>query len=172
MSSIDGTYSPFDDYPGYSGMAPCMRTCDHSFGYNGCDRAPCWCNKGNLDLRVGSITRCASSECTFANMNTATDVSVLSGIQVMYCADRGQSPAGMTMPSTVDAMPTGSSDPFATDTFLVTGTASRTRPTSGPAATGTYTRQPLRAIVFSYSCSSSSGSTPIDITRTCNIIVN
>lgn len=32
--SIDGVYSPFADYPGYSSMAPCMRRCNDDMGFN------------------------------------------------------------------------------------------------------------------------------------------
>lgn len=31
---IDGAYSPFDDYLGYSSMAPCYRDCDHYIDFN------------------------------------------------------------------------------------------------------------------------------------------
>lgn len=84
-----------------------------------------------------SITRCASTSCTFANMNTETDVSTLSIVQVQYCADRGFSPAGMVVPSTARASPTGSSGSVDSQTATATATDSstRTRPTSGPAAT-------------------------------------
>lgn len=81
------------------------------------------------------MTRCASTSCTFANMNTQTDMSILSGIQVQYCVDRGFSPAGMAMPTTVEALSTASNDAFSTQTAVETGSGSRTRPTSGPSAT-------------------------------------
>ncbi|KAH7122259.1 hypothetical protein B0J11DRAFT_334363 [Dendryphion nanum] len=133
MPTLDGLYTPFSDYPGYSSMAPCMRSCENSQSYNGCDQARCWCNKGNLDLRVASVTRCASSKCTFANMNTQTDVDVISNFQIMYCADKGLSPEGMTMPSTVQAKPTATGGIYNTRT--ITGLPSRAYPTSGPSAT-------------------------------------
>ncbi|KAF2017099.1 hypothetical protein BU24DRAFT_460188 [Aaosphaeria arxii CBS 175.79] len=137
MSSIDGTYSPFKSYPGFSSMAPCMRACDENQGFNGCDQARCWCTKPNLDLYMTGMARCASSRCTFQNMNTQTDLDLASGVHVEYCADRGFSPAGMTLPSTAEANPTASSDPFTTNGPLTTGSETRSRPTSGPTSTST-----------------------------------
>ena len=108
----------------------------------GCDNAACWCNKGNLDLRIATITRCASTSCTFANMNTVTDVSILSGIQVQYCVDQNHSPSGMTVPSEAESATTESGVqstgvvPVGTGTGTGTDMASRTRVTSGPSATG------------------------------------
>jgi hypothetical protein len=110
----------------------------------GCDNAACWCNKANLDLRIATMTRCASTSCTFANMNTATDISILSGIQVQYCVDRSHSPDGMALPSAASATPTESDSQSSVPTETTTGTGtgtgagteSRTRATSGPGATG------------------------------------
>ncbi|KAF1951102.1 hypothetical protein CC80DRAFT_576171 [Byssothecium circinans] len=141
MSSIDGTYSPFVKYPGYATMAPCMRSCNGDYGYNGCDNSGCWCNKGNLDLRIASMQRCASTSCTFSNMNTASDLSIMSGIQVLYCVDRGHSPEGMTVPSMTEARTTsrsgGNSSPTATGGSETTGTGtggtvSRTNQSENP----------------------------------------
>jgi len=70
-------------------------------------------------------------------MNTLTDVSIISGIQLQYCVDHAYSPEGMTLPSTAAAATTGSSDPFSSGGGVVTGTATRSRPTSGPVATNT-----------------------------------
>lgn len=69
-------------------------------------------------------------------MNTQTDADQLSGIQVQYCIDKGVSPAGMTVPSTAEASPTESS-PAETGTVetMGSGSATRSRPTSGPAET-------------------------------------
>ncbi|KAF2689209.1 hypothetical protein K458DRAFT_125212 [Lentithecium fluviatile CBS 122367] len=111
----------------------------------GCDNSGCWCNKGNLDLRISWIERCASTDCTFDNMNTATDVSILSGIQVQYCVDHSHSPSGMSLPSSAQATTTESSvsetgtttGAGISTTETGTGTNTRARPTSGPSATGT-----------------------------------
>ena len=82
---------------------------------------------------------------TFADMNTKTDVDVFSAIQLQYCIDRDLSPAGMTMPSTVEAQTTsaGGSSPSETGGILNTagssteaGSTSRSRPNSGPSNTG------------------------------------
>ena len=68
-------------------------------------------------------------------MNTQTDVDILSGVQVNFCADKGFSPEGMTMPSTAESTPTGSSDAFTNGSPSETGLASRTGPNSGPSNT-------------------------------------
>ncbi|KAF2741091.1 hypothetical protein EJ04DRAFT_113689 [Polyplosphaeria fusca] len=130
MSSLDGVYSPLAAYPRYNSMAPCMRGCNDYVAYNGCDQSPCWCKKDNLDLRISYVTRCASSSCTYANMNTQTDVDILSGIQVQYCADHSYSPEGMAMPTFVEAQ---STDSVASQTG--TRSSSRTRTGSLPTAT-------------------------------------
>ncbi|KAL5425782.1 hypothetical protein PMIN04_002395 [Paraphaeosphaeria minitans] len=153
MSELDDQFRPFGEYPGYKLMAPCVRDCDHYLAFNGCDNSGCWCKKNNLDRRVSSLERCASTSCTFADMNTATDVAVLSSIQLQYCVDRGLSPDGMTMPSTALAQTTESSSssesPLETGGSLTevpatvpgltsdTGSATRTRPSSGPVDTST-----------------------------------
>ncbi|OAG05305.1 uncharacterized protein CC84DRAFT_1206740 [Paraphaeosphaeria sporulosa] len=151
MAELDNDFWPFDAYPGYKLMAPCMRDCDHILLFNGCDNSGCWCKKNNLDRRTSSLERCASTSCTFADMNTATDVSILSSIQLQYCVDRNLSPEGMTMPSTALAQPTESSSsesPLETGGSQTgssasvpgvtggTGLATRTRPSSGPTDTG------------------------------------
>jgi hypothetical protein len=89
---------------------------------------------------MSSMTRCASTSCTFANMNTQTDVDRFSSIQVQYCADKGLMPSGMTLPSSVEAVPTATDETFATGTTVFTslgatastgqGTSSITRPTT------------------------------------------
>ncbi|KAF2190826.1 hypothetical protein K469DRAFT_393469 [Zopfia rhizophila CBS 207.26] len=55
-----------------------------------------------------SMGRCASSSFTFANMNTETDMSTLSRIQVLYCDEHGFSPSGMAMLTVVPASTTSS----------------------------------------------------------------
>lgn len=78
-------------------------------------------------------------------MNTKTDVTAFSGIQVQYCVDRDHSPAGMTVPSTVEAETTsdGGSSPSETGGAFSTpeglssaGSTTRSRPSSGPSNTG------------------------------------
>ncbi|KAF2281454.1 uncharacterized protein EI97DRAFT_29657 [Westerdykella ornata] len=145
FTQLDGSYYPFKGYPNYDQMAPCMKDCEQGLGsWNGCDKSPCWCKKGNLDLRMSQVGRCASEACTFANMNTQTDMDYLSSVQVQYCIDKGHSPEGMTLPSTAEASPTDSSQtgPM-TQTGTRTGsstseTGARTRNTltSGPQSTG------------------------------------
>jgi hypothetical protein len=34
MVEFDGGFQPFGDYPGYSLMAPCMRSCDRYLEFN------------------------------------------------------------------------------------------------------------------------------------------
>ncbi|KAF2748932.1 hypothetical protein M011DRAFT_457054 [Sporormia fimetaria CBS 119925] len=144
MASLDNDYSPFNGYRLWGQMAPCMKTCDDSYDFNvrkGCDKARCWCNKGNIELRMSEMTRCASELCTFANMNPATDLSIMSVVQVRYCVDKGFSPEGMALPSDAIAAPTSSSgtdDASATPTDTLpseTGARSRTGLDSGPSPT-------------------------------------
>jgi hypothetical protein len=144
----------------------------------GCDQSRCWCKKGNLDLRMSLMTRCASASCTFANMNTQTDLDTLSVVQIQYCADRGFSPEGMTIPSTVEASPTGSNSPDASATgteAVQTGTGSRTDLNSGPSATSvgelmTSTILPSKAHLHSARCPSFWGVCALCLTliRTCH----
>ncbi|KAJ4297971.1 hypothetical protein N0V90_005870 [Kalmusia sp. IMI 367209] len=126
--SLDGHYDPFDNYPGYGSMAPCMRDCEDGLFFNGCDNSACWCKKNNLDRRISSLTRCASTACTFADLNTQTDVDILSGIQVSYCVDKGLSPTGMSMPSTVEASATDSGSPSETGASSTENVTSGTGP--------------------------------------------
>lgn len=58
---------------------------------------------------------------------------MLSGIQVEYCADKNYSPPGMALPSSVEAVATGTAGLFATGTAAATGT--RTRAVFGPTGT-------------------------------------
>ncbi|KAF2179578.1 hypothetical protein K469DRAFT_300130 [Zopfia rhizophila CBS 207.26] len=78
-----------------------------------------------------SMGRCASSSCTFANMNTETDMSTLSGIQVLYCDEHGFSPSGMAMPTAVPASTTSGGE------VRTTGGA---KPTAGGSATESFSR--------------------------------
>ncbi|KAF1999100.1 hypothetical protein P154DRAFT_577253 [Amniculicola lignicola CBS 123094] len=132
MPSLDAVYQPLTVYAQHDSLAPCMDTCDELQGYNGCDLAACWCKKANLDLRITSLKSCASLRCTFQNMNTQTDLDSLSAIQVQYCIDKGFSPAGMTVPSTVEAATTTAGSDFSVTAGVTTTTA---RQTSGPQTT-------------------------------------
>ncbi|KAF2463443.1 uncharacterized protein BDR25DRAFT_347211 [Lindgomyces ingoldianus] len=80
------------------------------------------------------MTRCASTRCTFANMNTMTDMSTISAIQVLYCDDKGFSPAGMTLPSTIEAITTASGAMPTTQAATTTNPGSR-QTFGGPTST-------------------------------------
>jgi len=111
--SLDGSYRVFSTMPGYADMNPCARSCDYDTGFNGCAIAKCWCNSGNLNLRMSSLGACFSSSCTFSFMNTATDLTTLSYIQIEYCSKKGLTNLpGLSVPST--ATPTVTSGAAAT----------------------------------------------------------
>lgn len=113
IMSLDGSYSVFSTMPGHADMNPCARECDYDTGFNGCDIARCWCNSGNLNLRMSSLGVCFSSSCTFSFMNTATDLTTLSYMQIEYCSKKGfTNLPGLSVPST--ATPTVTSGAAAT----------------------------------------------------------
>jgi hypothetical protein len=102
---------------------------------------------------MSSMKECASESCTFANMNTQTDLDMLSAIQVQYCADKGFSPEGMTLPSTNAATATTSDSAGASATTTrrqPIDTLTRSRPDQGAGPTATSDGNGMLAI----SCSS------------------
>ena len=111
--SLDGSYHVFSVMPGYVGMNPCARECDVDTGFNGCGVSKYWCNSGNLNLRMSSLGVCFSSVCTFPFVNTATDLTTLSYMQIEYCSKKGfTNLPGLSVPST--ATPTVTSGAAAT----------------------------------------------------------
>ncbi|OCL13981.1 hypothetical protein AOQ84DRAFT_359310 [Glonium stellatum] len=98
--ALDGSWQPFSTMSGYGQLNPCARSCDFDTNFNGCDISKCWCNSGNLNLRMSSMGVCFSSSCTYSFMNTATDLTTMSYIQIEYCSMKGfTNLPGLSVPS-------------------------------------------------------------------------